>query len=70
MQEAKIAKMLCRNSIDWYVVFYDSGKVRLQHETSLSNIIDIGHDMRDYGITNMIRCGARNLDEAWEWLGD
>ena len=66
----KTAKMLCSNDMGWYAVTYDDNKLKLVHETSLSNILQCGDDMGDYGIVSMIRCGARDIDEAYEWLGE
>lgn len=70
MTTNKIAKMLCSNNLSWYVVFYADGNIKLQHETSLSNILVIGKPCEEYGIDRLMRCGARDMREAMEWLSD
>ena len=41
-QYLKIAKMLCKNDLSWYAVIKNE-RVKLMHETELSNILQCGH---------------------------
>lgn len=50
-------KMLDRNNQNWYVVDYTDGTTLVKHATGLSNILECGMPMEDYGIKNMQQCG-------------
>ena len=50
------AKMLLNNSSDWYVVTLDDGKYKLLHKTGLSNILQCGEPMKDFGYTAIEQC--------------
>ncbi len=48
--------MLLENNNDWYLVTYDNNFTELQHKKYLSNILESGHDMRDFHIIKLEQC--------------
>jgi len=52
----KKEKMLYRNDLNWRVVTYDDGDVCVVHDSGLSNILECGHDMKEYGIIEIMQC--------------
>ena len=55
--EEKKERMLENNDYNWYVVEYDDGDIELKHSSSLSNILQCGQEMEDFGITSLEQCG-------------
>ena len=50
---------LDNNDRDWYVVEYDNGEIDLKHSSSLSNILECGHDPVEYNIVQMHQCSSK-----------
>jgi len=45
------------NDRNWYVIKYTNGSIDLKHRTGLSNILECGQDMKDFGIISIEQCG-------------
>ena len=55
---------LVNNDYNWYVVAYTDGSYDCRHDTSLSSILQCGHDTVDYDIEQMEQCwGGQELGE-------
>jgi hypothetical protein len=56
INEDKKEALLKNNDYDWYVVEYDDGDIELKHSSSLSNILQCGQEMEDFGIISLDQC--------------
>ena len=58
-QQQDVDRLIQGNDYDWYVVI-DTDGMKVCHHSSLSSIIECGHDPAEYGITFMEQCGRLN----------
>lgn len=63
------AQMLLNNDLTWYVVTLENGEYELIHESGLSNILQCGEPMSDYGYTAIERCwnGEMGCSDENDW---
>ncbi len=47
---------LVNNSLDWYLVDYLDGRTELKHESEVSNILQCGFALGEFGIDRIQQC--------------